>query len=68
MQNGLQVSACVQIDGDVRIEHTVYDDAVELHIGGWDGVELLASERGLTALIERGSQALTELQSLRERG
>ncbi|RCW39182.1 hypothetical protein DFQ14_11718 [Halopolyspora algeriensis] len=52
----------VKVD-DCPIHYTVCHDVIEFELGGWgSGVELVATEAGLTNLLQRGAEALTALR------
>ncbi|MBA8823458.1 hypothetical protein FHX42_000787 [Saccharopolyspora lacisalsi] len=63
----LEMGTWVGLD-DEPVEYTVLRDEVELDLGGrGSGFEILATERGLTVLADRCTEALGELRARRRR-
>jgi hypothetical protein len=61
--NDIIVNAWAQIEDTCSISYIVNDDKVELSLGGRDGFQLIASERGLATLTETCIKALADLRA-----
>ncbi len=67
MSDRVSMGTWIAIDAD-HIHYNVCRDEVEFEIGGQgSGAELVATETGLATLIDRGTAALTELRTARDR-
>jgi hypothetical protein len=61
--NDITVYAWAQIEDNCSISYTVNSGEVELSLGGRDGFQLIASERGLATLTEACVSALAVLRA-----
>jgi hypothetical protein len=61
--NDIIVTAWAQIADECSVSYTVSEDEVELSLGGRNGFQLIASERGLATLAETCANALAELRA-----
>jgi hypothetical protein len=63
MTQGIDVSACVQVDGDCTLVCDVIGDQAQFEFGG-GSLSLIASEHGLERLAGMASEALTRLKAI----
>lgn len=61
--NGVFMKGWISLRDNCPIDYNVCREVTEFRFGGYDGPELIATERGLETLIAQGTAALAEMRA-----
>ena len=61
--NGVYLKGWISLRDDCTIDYNVCTEVTEFRFGGYDGPEMIATERSLETLLTKGAEALAQMRA-----